>query len=69
MITSAPRWKEDKKAYFKAYYQQNKKRMISQHNEYFNKPKYCEICDVYIKDMSNHKKTKKHFRNSQNSQK
>lgn len=63
---TTPRWKDDKKMYFKEYYQRNKERMDKHQYEYVRKPKHCEICDVYIQVMHSHKKSKRHIRNSQN---
>ena len=66
MITT-PRWKDDKKAYFKnynktynsAYYIKNKEAILKQQKQ----KKYCEICDTYVQQLSIHKKTMKHTKN------
>ena len=70
MITSTPRWKDDKKAYlknyFEKYYEQNKEKILTQQTEYVKKKKkpYCSICDSYVSRLSLHNKTQKHLENS-----
>ena len=65
MITenTTPRWKDDKQEYLKAYYQQNKEKMIKRQREYDHRVKYCEVCDIHLKQLYHHKKSKKHINN------
>ena len=50
---------EDKKQYFKEYYQKNKDKIKSMVKENNNKYKRCE-CGCLVKYLSVHKKSKKH---------
>ena len=68
METATPRWKDDKEAYHKKYYNENKERLLAYRRNYHKtvlsqKRHQCEVCNVCVINFKQHCDTKKHTNN------